>query len=129
MGNERIIELEGYTIFRDGIPAVSHSGRRGPSVGIIAGNVLIKTVKGSKHRLRHPEAWALDMAVLQQALEQGVERVRIVDEEDGKVYEVALKTFLRKGVLFDRGHGTQLYLEMRWWMVNAFGVLQLELFA
>ncbi len=86
-------------------------------MGTIVGDEFIKYVLGSKHQLRIPSAWAMDKWVFNTIKYEGVRVVRIIDKESGKEYTAELKMFDRHGFKVDRGHGEQIALQLRWWVV------------
>ena len=90
----------------------------GRVVGEVRGDVLVKRVQGSKHMLRTPRAWAVDVAVLRQAEALGARTVEVHDLEDGTVYRAPLERFWQRGIRVNRGHGEQRGLLLADWQVN-----------
>jgi hypothetical protein len=102
----------------------------GRVVGEVRGDVLVKRVQGSKHMLRTPRAWAVDVAVLRQAEALGARAVEVHDLEDGTVYRAPLERFWQRGIRVNRGCGEQVALLLSDWLPAgqpAAGAVQLSL--
>jgi len=99
---------------------------QGKPVANLQGRVLRKRVRGSKHRLRVPPAWAVDEEILRQAEQDGARTVEVEDAETGIIYTAPLQEFWAKGIEIDRGFGRQLALPMGLWVVKC-GAQQLAL--
>ena len=84
-------------------------------VGEIIDSTLFKRVRGSKHMLKRPPAWAWDVTAIEQAQILGTVTVSILDTETGVLYSVPLVYFLQYGTRFNRGYGDQIYLPLRQW--------------
>ncbi len=101
----------------------------GQTCGVIAGPVLRKTVSSTKHRLRIPPAWALDLAHVETAERAGVLFVELHDTDDSSTWRATLADFRTFGRRFDRGHGVQLALTLDHWNHSVPGApVQLRLF-
>jgi hypothetical protein len=88
----------------------------GKVVGQAVGGTFIKRVRGSKHMLRRPKAaWSFGVESLQNARKAGCKKVKVVDQESGQIYEVALDLLERDGFTFDRGYGQQVALPLDRW--------------
>ena len=78
--------------------------------------VLRKEVDEREHLLRFPhEAWAIQVPALEEAEALGVERVEVHDPRTGRLWWCELADFARFGVPFDRGHGLQVALALKFW--------------
>ena len=88
---------------------------RGKVIGRVRGDTFYKTVKGSRHMLRKPRAWAFDVSTLRDAEEAGAVRVEILDSDTGRRYRTTIKTIWQHDKRFDRGHGRQIYLALEHW--------------
>ena len=88
-------------------------------VGYVEGEYFIKSVLGSKHKLRKPPAWAIDKEILLLLNKIGVKRVKIHDRETNETYITELKTFYlsEKGFKITRGHGEQVAVTLNNWTV------------
>jgi len=85
----------------------------------IDGTILIKRVSGEIHRLRQPKAWAYDTTIIEQARASGVERLVIVDTDNGDRYETSLPNFYENMGKLNRGFGEQVFLTLdRWTLFN-----------
>jgi len=67
--------------------------------------VLRKRLSAARHMLQRPPAWALDEAVLQQALAAGAVEAHIEDTDSG--------------FPLNRGHGPQVALTLNHWHVES----------
>ncbi|MCL4540174.1 MAG: hypothetical protein M1378_11370 [Bacteroidetes bacterium] len=82
------------------VTILSPDGKR--RFGEIYANVLCKTVKGSKHRLNHPPAWAIAELAIERAKTLGVTEVHILDAETDLVYSAKLED-VENGFKVQRG--------------------------
>lgn len=89
-------------------------------------STLRKTVVGSEHMLRYPPAWAFSAAHVEAARANGVLRVEVFDKETGRVYRCPFAVFLAHGFSFDRKHGPQVGLVLRYWTVTGPGIAETE---
>ena len=104
-------------------------GAGGRTCGILYGDVLRKSIYGSKHFLRQPPGIALDLATLDRAEAAGAVRIEIVDQESGVVYVATIEHFRAAGLEISRGYGRQLVLPFSGWVKRSKGApIQLELF-
>jgi hypothetical protein len=88
-------------------------------VGEVRAGVFRKTAQASRHMLRRPPAWALDIASLDEAEALGAARVRIRDTESGRLYLAPISLIRHDGFRLNRGHGQQLALGLEFWQVTA----------
>ena len=102
-----------YSI-RNGVP-VRAGGR---IVGKVNGFKFVKRVRASKHMLREPKGWALDLESLVAAERLGAREVEIEDTESGAIYTASFERIRSKGFRFDRGHGQQICLPLQFWSVR-----------
>jgi hypothetical protein len=87
----------------------------GKVVGHVAGDTFHKCVRGSRHRLRKPPAWALDVQNLANAETVGAQWVEMRDEETGRRYRAAIAEIRLHGFAIDRGFGRQIGLSLNRW--------------
>ena len=87
-------------------------------VGEVRGNKFVKRVKGSRHQLHSPRAWAVDVHSLGDAERLGAREVEIEDTETGAIYIASIERIRSKGFRFDRGHGQQICLPLQFWSVR-----------
>lgn len=116
-------------------PAVNPQGQSrtpiyvaGRTAGYVYGDAFRKTVRGSKHMLRTPRAWASDIAALAAARQAGATHIEIEDSESGALYRASIAEMLEHGFTFDRGFGLQVALPLDKWQRPDKGT-QLDLFA
>ena len=89
--------------------------------GHLSGDVWVKTVKGSEHRLQVPPGWAVDVADFKTALSRGARLLCIRDLEAGRAYWARLDTIAAHGFVLQRGFGEQLGLPLAHWMPDRDG--------
>lgn len=94
---------------------------QGRVVGRVRGNVFRKSVRGSRHMLRRPPAWALDVGSLLEAERLGARFVEVFDRDTGATYRADVADVRRHGFTFDRGHGRQIGLPLERWTVRRAG--------
>lgn len=99
----------------------------GKVIGYFKGNKFIKQVYGSKHKLRTPEAWAIDANAWDSEVKTKAEEFIVVDKETGNEYHCSIKTFDTLKKRLDRGFGPQYYLTLTKWNVRENGYRQLTL--
>jgi hypothetical protein len=100
---------------------------QGKVIGIIEGNTFTKSVRGSKHQLKHPPAWAIDADIFERDIKPSCTQIQIIDKETGKKYQVAVSIFDRHKGNINRGHGKQYYLPLPYWESRKDDVFQLHL--
>jgi hypothetical protein len=105
-----------YSI-RNGIP-VRAGGR---IVGSVIDGKFCKRVRGSKHMLREPRGWAIDVQSLTDAERLGAREVEIHDSESDVIYTASVERIRSKGLKFDRGFGQQVCLPLQSWAVHPLG--------
>ena len=76
-------------------------------VGFIENNRFIKEVKGSKHKLRHPQAWAIDADVFDSEISPSATQILIIDKGTSHEYHCSTDTFIRHAFKLNRGFGEQ----------------------
>jgi hypothetical protein len=102
----------------------------GKAVGSVHDGVFRKSVVASKHQLRRPLGWALDMRSLADAERLGARRVELYDRDSGQVYAAPIALIRARGFELDRGFGQQIALALDLWRVERPGQarqLRLEL--
>jgi len=87
----------------------------GRVVGSVQRGVLRKSVKASRHQLRTPRAWALDVCSLDEAERLGARVVSIRDAESGTTYTASCALIRKRGFVFNRRHGHQIGLALEHW--------------
>ena len=101
----------------------------GRIVGCVNGNVFLKTIQGSKHILRRPQALAISIDALEAAERAGATIIQITDTETGVIYKSSIEHFRECAFELDRGFGRQLALTLEGWTRTRRGQLdQLALF-
>jgi hypothetical protein len=96
-------------------------------VGCLQGNRFMKSVVGSKHRLRRPSAWAIDSNVFDEQIRPNATEIVIMDRETGKEYHCSVEVFDRLKGELDRGFGRQYFLTLGHWRTENNGHHQLSL--
>ena len=84
-------------------------------IGHVSGNVFLKQVQASRHQLKRPPAWCFDIQSLHDAQAAGATIARLVDTESGSTWSAAIDDIWRHGKRFDRGHGVQIFLTLKFW--------------
>lgn len=90
----------------------------GKIVGYVRGDVFCKAARGSRHMLRRPKAWALDIQSLRDAEAAGAKRVAIDEKETDRTYVASTALIWRRGFRFNRGFGEQIGLALEFWRVE-----------
>ena len=78
----------------------------GRIIGSLEDNKFIKSVIGSKHRLRHPPAWVIDSSASE---------IVVIDKETDTKYYASVETFDQLKRELDRGFGRQYFLTLNHW--------------
>ena len=68
--------------------------------------------------MRIHDAWGIQFDALNQLHEQGCEEIRILEEEENKVYSTPLETIWKKGTVMDYGDGSQAFLPRSQWKIT-----------
>jgi hypothetical protein len=100
---------------------------QGKVIGVIEGNTFSKSVRGSKHQLKHPPAWAIDAVVFDNEIKPNCARILITDKGTNTRYQVSVSNFDRHKVGIERGFGKQYYLPLPYWESRKDDVFQLKL--
>ena len=87
-------------------------------VGCLQDSKFIKSVIGSKHRLRRPSGWAIDSNVFDEQIKPNATEIVVIDKELGKTYHCSVKTFDRLKGELDRGFGRQYFLTLSHWLIE-----------
>jgi hypothetical protein len=74
--------------------------------------------RSSKHLLRDPEGWAWENEAIEQARENRVDTVIVVDDDTDLIYRAPLESFDRFGSQIDRGYGPETFLPLELWVVS-----------
>lgn len=96
-------------------------------VGYLKEGRFIKSVIGSKHRLRCPTAWAIDAETFDTEIKPCVAQIMVIDRETGLEYYCSVELFGRLKGELDRGFGRQYFLTLNHWEVRGNGHKQLTL--
>jgi hypothetical protein len=96
-------------------------------VGCLQDNKFIKSVIGSRHRLRRPSAWTIDSSAFDDQIKPNAAEIVIIDKETGKKYHCSVKAFDRLKGELDRGFGRQYFLTLSHWRIENNGHKQLSL--
>ncbi len=96
-------------------PQGHYSTKLGPRHGQLNADVWTKAAQASRHMLKTPRAWALDLADIEAAEGRGAHLVHIHDLEQQRHYWAAIEVVWRLGFRFDRGFGEQLALALDQW--------------
>jgi hypothetical protein len=108
-------------MFRNDSSTIRAGGR---VVGQVIAGRFVKKAKGSRHMLREPKGWAVDVQSLDDARDLGAEMVEIHDTESDITYSAPVAQVLSKGFRFDRGFGPQICLPLQFWCVRHPGEAQ-----
>jgi len=76
---------------------------KGRVTGKVCGDTFEKKIKGSKHMLQKPPAFALSVESLAQAEQAGAREIAITDKESGRVYRASVEHFRRYSFELQRG--------------------------
>jgi hypothetical protein len=87
-------------------------------VGVVRGNLFIKKVHAHIHFLEIPPAIANDISVLRDAEKAGATICLIIDLDTKKKYYASFKQIWKIGFEFNRGHGDQIGLPMKYWSTD-----------
>jgi len=92
---------------------------RGQVVGVVRSGVFRKdNLYGSRHMMRKPLGWALDLESLSQAKKLGADVVQLSDRETGHIYKAPIILIEQKGIRLNRGYGIQVCLPLGFWEVD-----------
>ena len=85
-------------------------------IGYIRDRVFRKKVKGSIHLFKKLDAWGIDAEVFKKKLINEVDEIRVLDEEEGVVYQVGILMFDTHGkYLHFPPHRAQIFLPKDKW--------------
>ena len=90
----------------------------GEFYGYIEGNVYVKEVYGSRHKLRMPEAWAFDAETFDKLIRPSCSEIVVIDRETGKRYRSTMKNFVENKGEIDRKYGRQYFMILSYWGVT-----------
>lgn len=96
-------------------------------VGCLEGSKFIKSVKGSRHKLRCPPAWAIDAEAFDSEIKPNATEIAVIDKETGLEYQCSVETFVRHSFRFNRGFADQYALPLHLWHIQGNGHKQLSL--
>ena len=96
-------------------------------VGCLEDNRFVKSVVGSKHKLRCPPAWAIDAEAFDTEVKPNATEITVIDKETSREYRCSVKTFDRLKGELDRGFGRQYFLPINHWRITGNGHRQLSL--
>lgn len=95
-------------------------------IGFLNDNRFIKSVIGSKHKLRRPPAFAIDAEAFDRQIKPNAKEFVIIDKEAGLEYHCSIEAFDRLKGELDRGFGRQYFLTLNHWEVRNNGHGQLD---
>jgi len=84
---------------------------RGQVIGFIKERVLCKKVKGSIHKMKIIDGYAIDKRIID---EEDFTEVKILDTETDTMYVSSKDAWQEHGVLKNFGHGDQIILPMKY---------------
>ena len=87
-------------------------------VGCFEGDKFIKSVIGSRHKLRCPPAWAIDAEAFDREVKPKATKIIIEDKETGLEYHCLVENFDNLKSELDRGFGRQYLLTLKHWEVR-----------
>lgn len=83
--------------------------------GKFENGIFAKTVLASRHMLRQPKGWAIDMTIIEDLVKKDCKFIQIQDKETGLEYQVEFGQFLLQHIVIDRGFGRQALLPLNQW--------------
>jgi hypothetical protein len=98
----------------------------GKVAGRVENGAFVKPVRGSKHMLRTPRAWAVD-AEAYDSIRRDINLIVVEDEESGISYRATPEVFDAFRGTLDRGFGRQYFLPLARWQIEREGERQLSL--
>jgi hypothetical protein len=98
----------------------------GKVAGRVEDGVFVKPVRGSRHMLRTPRAWAVD-AEAYDRIRQDIHLIVVEDEESSINYRATPEIFDAYRGSLDRGFGHQYFLPLARWQVERKDKRQLSL--
>ena len=87
------------------------------TIGELKGDRLIKRVSRLKHFHRRTQAWGLQAEAIPRLRELGVATVEL-RLDTGEILLASLDDYETKGFVLDFGHGKQVFLAERYWVVK-----------
>jgi hypothetical protein len=99
-------------------------------VGRVSGGTFYKTIHGSKHILRKPQAIAVSIDALEAAESAGAVKIQVRDVETDTTYRATIEHFRQAGIKINRGgFGEQIALTLDGWIKQREGeAIQAPLF-
>jgi len=131
--NRRAATLcQGQTTTGGKYSTIAHSANtpvkvHGKTIGCLGENTFVKRVRGSKHRLRCPPAWAIDAEAFDTQVKPNATEFVILDTESGLEYRCPVETFDRLKRVLSRGFGRQYYMVLSRWEIGGNAHRQLGL--
>ena len=99
----------------------------GKVIGTLENGKFTKVVIGSKHKLRHPLAWAIDADAFDTVIKSDATEIEVIDKEAGTRYRTPTEIFDQLKGELNRGFGRQYFLTLRHWQVEDSDNRQLSL--
>ena len=88
----------------------------GREVGTVVGDTLITVRNSTKHYFRKYSGYALSKKTIEQAIEQGANKVIIDVVDTHETYEANLENFIKKGIRWtDQKYDEQMVLPLYHW--------------
>ena len=93
-------------------------------VGCVEGKIFHKSINGSIHMLQRSPAIAFDVESISQAKKAGALHIKVIDKDDGTIYETSIQHLRERCIEFNRSYGDQIYLVLEEWnripLINIF---------
>ena len=84
-------------------------------VGEVRGDKLIKRVEHEHHFMVNENGYGISADGMLQLVEWRVKIIRIIEEDTKNIFEIPVKTWDEKGVIKNYGHGSQVFLNMKYY--------------
>lgn len=88
------------------------------NIGWLRDGVFKKRVKKHRHLMKMNDAWGIDYDTLVELKQDGCTEMRILDQDENKVYSVPFSDFFGKATTMDWGDGNQAFLPRSEWSVE-----------
>jgi len=86
-------------------------------VGVIMGDTLMKHVERRKHFMRVENGYGINKEGLAELVKRHVRFIRIHESDTENQYETEVKDWRDFGHTINYGHGTQVFLPMRYYKI------------
>ena len=92
--------------------------KKGQEIGTLKDNIFRKRVKKSKHLMRKLNAWGIQLDALMELQKQGCKEIRVLEEEEQKIYSIPLEKIWKGCTVENFGDGDQAFLPISEWKVT-----------